>query len=175
MRALPKPFYISLLLSNRVIHRVVMPIRPENRWLYPIDWEQLSRSIRFSRAGGRCERCARPHLQRVPHLGDGRWWDATARCWRSDTGKQIMVRDAELLAKAQMTYVVLACAHLDHEPGNNRPANLAALCQRCHMLHDAVEHRWQRWWNVFRQCAMRDLFEDPRLTRKRLAGLVSGS
>ena len=46
-----------------------MPIRPENRWLYPIDWEQLSQSIRFSRAGGRCERCARPHLQRVPHLG----------------------------------------------------------------------------------------------------------
>ena len=32
-----------------------MPIRPEYRWLYPIDWPQLSAMIRFARAGGRCE------------------------------------------------------------------------------------------------------------------------
>lgn len=67
------------------------------------------------------------------------------------------------------TYVVLACAHLDHDPGHNMPANLAALCQRCHMLHDAAEHRWQRWWNTFRLRALRDLYEDPRLAHKRLA------
>jgi hypothetical protein len=48
-----------------------MPIRPENRWLYPIDWQQLSDTIRFDRAGARCERCARPHLRFVAHLGDG--------------------------------------------------------------------------------------------------------
>ena len=71
------------------------------------------------------------------------------------------------LASVRTTYVVLACAHLDHDPGNNAPANLAALCQRCHMRHDAAEHRWQRWWNVFRQCAIRDLFDDPRLSRRR--------
>lgn len=68
----------------------------------------------------------------------------------------------------RMTYVVLACAHLDHDPTNSLPANLAALCQRCHMINDAVEHRWQRWWNVFRLRALRDLYEDPRLTRERL-------
>ena len=33
-----------------------MPIRPELRWFYPIDWPELSRAIRFGRAGGRCER-----------------------------------------------------------------------------------------------------------------------
>ena len=27
-----------------------MPIRPEYRWLYPIDWPQLSAVIRFERA-----------------------------------------------------------------------------------------------------------------------------
>ncbi|WP_332747329.1 hypothetical protein [Sphingomonas sp. ZB1N12] len=68
-----------------------------------------------------------------------------------------------------MTFVVLACAHLDHDPGNNAPANLKALCQRCHMLHDAAEHRWQRWWNLFRVRAVRDLYEDPRVTRERIA------
>lgn len=30
------------------------------------------------------------------------------------------------------TRVVLASAHLDHNPDNNRLRNLAALCQRCH-------------------------------------------
>ena len=49
-------------------------------------------------------------------------------------------------------------------PDNSAPANLAALCQRCHMLNDAAEHRWQRWWNAFRRRALRDLYEDPRLT-----------
>jgi hypothetical protein len=159
----------SLLFSSTLTHRVAMPIRAENRWLYPIDWEQLSHRIRFDRAGARCERCARPHLVHVAHLGDGRWWDAGAGCWRSDRGRRIALRGGFVLARVRMTYVVLACAHLDHDPGNNAAGNLAALCQRCHMLHDAAEHRWQRWWNVFRRRAIRDLFEDPRLTRARLA------
>ena len=79
------------------------------------------------------------------------------------------VGDLFALDVVRITYVVLACAHLDHDPGNSAPRNLAALCQRCHMLHDAEEHRWQRWWNAFRLRALRDLYEDPRLTRDRLA------
>ena len=153
----------------RLTHRIAMPIRPENRWLYPIDWQQISRSVRFERAGARCEGCARPHLRRVAHLGDGRWWDAESRCWRSDRGKRIAIKGGFVLASVRMTFVVLACAHLDHDPGNNAPANLKALCQRCHMLHDAAEHRWQRWWNLFRVRAVRDLYEDPRVTRERIA------
>lgn len=147
-----------------------MPISAENRWLYPIDWQQLSGMIRFERAGKRCEQCQRPHLQRVAHLGDGRWWDAAAACWRSDRGKRISIRGGFRLASVRVTYVVLACAHLDHDPGNSAPANLRALCQRCHMIHDAAEHRWRRWWNVFRTRGLRDLYEDPRITRERLAG-----
>lgn len=144
-----------------------MPIRAENRWLYPIDWPQLSDAVRFGRARARCERCARPHLRRVAHLGDGRWWDGAG--WRSDRGRRIARGQSFALAQVRTTYVVLACAHLDHDPGNNAPANLAALCQRCHMLHDAGEHRWQRWWNAFRRRAIRDLFEDPRITRRRMS------
>jgi hypothetical protein len=120
-----------------------MPIRPENRWFYPIDWPQLSRAIRFGRAKFRCEHCKRLHLRKVLPLGDGRWWDADARRWRTDRGKIVAVRETGL-TNVRSTYVVLACAHLDHDPGNNDPANLAALCQRCHRLHDAAEHRWQR-------------------------------
>ncbi len=39
-----------------------------------------------------------------------------------------------------MTRVVLAAAHLDSDPTNNRLKNLRALCQRCHMLHDRPHH-----------------------------------
>lgn len=146
-----------------------MPIRAENRWLYPIDWRQLSDAVRFGRAGARCERCRRPHRRHVAHLGDGRWWDGDARCWRSGQGRRVALGERAVLARVRTTYVVLACAHLDHDPGNNAPANLAALCQRCHMLHDAAEHRWQRWWNAFRRRGLRDLYEDPLLARVRLA------
>jgi len=158
---------ISLSFCHRLTHRIEMPIRPENRWLYPIDWRQLSNVIRFDRAGARCEHCSRPHMRRVAHLGDGRWWDAEAACWRSARGKRITLKGDSVLASVRTTYVVLACAHLDHDPGNSMPGNLAALCQRCHMLHDAAEHRWRRWWNVFRLRAIRDLYEDPRVTRER--------
>lgn len=40
-----------------------MPIRKELRFLYPIDWRELSTQIRFVRVKGRCERCGRPHGQ----------------------------------------------------------------------------------------------------------------
>lgn len=136
-----------------------MPIRPEHRWLYPIDWEQLSAWVRFERAQGRCERCGRPHKQVVFHLGDGRWWDAMAGVWRDGAGRKLRSRPAHALFYARMTHVVLATAHLDYDPTNNAPRNLSALCQRCHMLHDAVEHRRRRWWNRFRRCALGDLFD----------------
>lgn len=36
--------------------------------------------------------------------------------------------------------VVLTTAHLDHQPENCDPQNLAALCQRCHLRYDAKHH-----------------------------------
>jgi hypothetical protein len=56
-----------------------MPIHPQYKWFYPIDWPQLSAVIRFERAKGRCERCGRPHGREIQHLGDGRWWDEGTR------------------------------------------------------------------------------------------------
>jgi hypothetical protein len=48
-----------------------MPIRPELRPLYPPHWCQLSSDVRFERAGGKCQRCGRPHLALVRCLPDG--------------------------------------------------------------------------------------------------------
>ena len=56
-----------------------MPIKPELRYFYPIDWPQISHWVRFVRAKGRCQVCGRPHGETVRHLGDGRWWDEASR------------------------------------------------------------------------------------------------
>ena len=65
-----------------------MPILARHRWLYPIDWRELSLSIRFRRAKGRCEGCSRPHGREVLHFGDGLWWDEDAGTWRCGKGKR---------------------------------------------------------------------------------------
>ncbi|MGF7151871.1 hypothetical protein FHS96_005539 [Sphingomonas zeicaulis] len=82
-----------------------MPIRLEYCWPYSIDWPQLSGAIRIDRAGAGCERCGEPQLTRVAHLGDGRWWDAGARCWRSERSKPMAVKNFGLaLVKPPMWF-----------------------------------------------------------------------
>ncbi|MHC2002937.1 hypothetical protein ACYQR9_21245 [Methylobacterium sp. CM6241] len=119
--------------------------------------------IRFRRAGGRCEGCQRPHGRTVYHLGDGRWWDAEAGTWRDGAGRIIClaVGAKDVLGTVRTTRVVLAAAHRDHDTANNAGSNLAAFCQRCHMIHDQPEHQRRRWRTLFRRKAMGDLFRGP--------------
>ena len=152
-------------------HRITMPIRPSQRWFYPIDWRELSQVIRFDRAGGRCEHCQRPHRQMVMVGPDGLWWDESRQGWRDHRGRRsrALPSPARLAAlqpalagfaalPLPSTYVVLATAHLDQDPGNNDARNLAALCQRCHLAHDRAAHRRQRWMTLFCRRALGDLF-----------------
>ena len=141
-----------------------MPIRCEHRFFYPIDWPQLSAVIRFQRAGGRCEACGRPHGQKpVWHLGDGRWWDAQAASWRDGVGRVIClaVNSDDVLKEIWTTRVDLATAHRNHDTSDNTNANLAAFCQRCHMIHDRPEHQRRRSRTLFRRKASGDLFGGP--------------
>jgi hypothetical protein len=89
-----------------------VPIRPENRARYPKNWKAISSSIR-DRAGQRCEG--------TPMYPD---------C-RAENGQPHPVTGSR---------VVLTVAHLDHMPENCDPANLRALCQRCHLTYDAKHH-----------------------------------
>ena len=138
-----------------------MPIRPELRWFYPLDWPELSRSIRFGRAGGRCEGCGRPHGQTVTCLPDGRWLDDAARHWRTGRGGRCARPCPADLFAQRTTRVVLAAAHLDHDPAHNHPRNLKSLCQRCRMLHDRPHHLAQRWITYRLRMALGDLFTGP--------------
>lgn len=94
-----------------------MPIRPENRALYPADWRAISLEVRQA-AGMRCEGS--------PAYPDCRAADGFPHPVTQST-------------------VVLTVAHLDHNPQNNgtpgdRP-NLRAWCQRCHNTYDLPMRR----------------------------------
>ena len=140
---------------------IAMPIRSDLRPLYPPHWRELSGRVRFERAGGKCQRCGRPHLALVRCLPDGRWFDEQAATWRDRRGRMARWPDLVEATRFRMTRVVLAAAHLDSDPANNRLKSLRALCQRCHMLHDRPHHLAQRWITYRRRPAVGDLFLGP--------------
>jgi hypothetical protein len=155
-----------------------LPIKRELRWFYPIDWPEISRRVRFERAGGVCEGCGRPHGETVRCLPDGRWFDAARRTWRSGRGRPARWPDIEDAVAFRQTRVILAAAHLDHDPGNNRQRNLKSLCQRCHMIHDRSYHLARRRITYLLRRALGDLFLGPYSARSTLAevrGPKSGS
>jgi hypothetical protein len=149
-----------------------MPISKKDRAHYPADWKEVSSSIRFGRAKGRCEWCGKPHLEQVLVLPGGRWASAELltfenRCrweslstsvrvallsclgfqWHDSQGRKIRLWPEEIEAEApdiRLIRVVLTCAHLNHTPEDCRQENLAALCQRCHLAYDAENRAARR-------------------------------
>lgn len=85
-----------------------MPIKPENKKRYPVNWKEIRASI-LERAHNRCEFCGKLNHTWV---------------WNEKTGK--------------MVKTVLTIAHLDHTPEHCDPENLRALCQACHNRYDAA-------------------------------------
>ncbi len=111
-----------------------MPIRAENKGRYPKDWPEISKRIRFDRAGGRCEcegECGRRHVLgengKQLDLPPDVWIVPPERCGATN-GRPHPITGAK---------VVLTVAHLDHQPENCADDNLKAWCQRCHNRYDA--------------------------------------
>ena len=90
-----------------------MPVRPDRRALYPKDWKVISLTIR-ERAGWRCE--GSPGVYPDCRAANGMPHPITG------------------------SRVVLTVAHLDHDETSSDPANLRAMCQRCHLTYDARHH-----------------------------------
>jgi hypothetical protein len=65
------------------------------------------------------------------------------------------------LAQQRTTQVMLAAAHLDHDPARSGQRNLRAWCQRCHLAHNRVWHLLQRWITYRLRYARGDLFLGP--------------
>ena len=97
-----------------------MPIKPENKRLYPENWKQISEYIRFERANNKYEVCGLPNY-----------------CWVNSKTREICLIDEDNAIR-----IILTVAHLDHNPTNNEYSNLKAMCQKCHNNYDK-DHRKQ--------------------------------
>ena len=122
-----------------------MPIRAEHRWLYAIDWPQLSAVIRFERAEG----AASIVLGRM-----GVWFASSATVGGGTRTKAPGATSAGVWSRAlcpsrSTTHRRRGCflrrPTSTTTPANSHPRNPAALCQRCHLLHDRPEHQRRRW------------------------------
>lgn len=99
-----------------------MPIRNSEAARYPKDWKAISATIR-RRSGGRCE-C-----------------EGECGLHRTTPGPRRCTEQHGMSAEWANGVVVLTVAHLNHEPEDCRPANLKAMCQRCHLRYDSEHHQ----------------------------------
>ena len=121
-----------------------MPIRPENKALYPPHWPWIRTAV-LSRADNRCEGS--------PDFPDCRAANSEPH---PETG----------------SLVVLTTAHLDHDPENcddmaygeaakpKESSNLRAWCQRCHLNYDKEHHAHTRYATRRAKLAVSDLFAE---------------
>ena len=115
-----------------------MPIKPENRKRYPKDWKEI-RLQALIRAGHKCQGSPMYPGCQVSNYSINQ-----------DTGSM----------------VVLTIAHLNHTPEDNRPENLRAWCQRCHLTYDAKHHAMNAARTRHDKANTLDMFTDRAETRK---------
>ena len=112
---------------------------PLNYKDYHPKWRLISRLIRFNRANNKCEKCGVPNHSIIERKGDKYkiiLRSGQVKLYVKNHGYTVK----ELCKEHEGTYVVLTVAHIDHDKTNNRFWNLAAWCQRCHLLHDIPQH-----------------------------------
>lgn len=108
-----------------------MPMQREH---YPADWDAISLRIR-EREAQRCKFCGVENHTYGARAIDGSWVPEGETAMRFEMGD---ISEAEYIRKPKR--IVLTVAHLDHDMTNNDESNLAALCQQCHLRHDAQQH-----------------------------------
>ncbi len=123
-----------------------MPISPQARHRYPLDWAFLSWNIVVRRAGGRCEchgECGRT---------EGHLDPADARC-RNRQGA------ARWRGKPGQRFVILSAAHLDGDPACRDLNRIIAACEGCHLSLDRGQHWATRRRHEEEQLGLVPLFE----------------
>lgn len=103
------------------------PISREKAKLYPSNW-----------------RAIRAEIMRRAEIGDGfSQCECDGECGlhRTTPGPRRCEEIHNSPAKWARGKVVLTIAHLNHDPTDNRPENLKALCNRCHLRYDSEHHQ----------------------------------
>lgn len=105
---------------------------------YHPDWKAISLRIRNERAGGKCEWCGRVNGLYYITNADGTPDKIFPECDDKDYAEVCKEYGSHVVR------IVLTVAHIDRDKTNNDDANLAALCQRCHLNHDRHQHAENR-------------------------------
>ncbi len=66
-------------------------------------------------------------LRRQMMQSDGRWYDEANQTWRGRNGRSAKWPDLMEGSRQRVTRIVLAAAHMDGNPANNRLRNLRSL------------------------------------------------
>ena len=144
-----------------------MPIRPENKHRYPDNWKLISKFVRFIRAKNKCEWCGLDNYavgyrdeKGIFHRACGSGYHECAGYGRSFpdcekiTYKEARfiadeLNESEVLNDVKWIVIVLTTAHIfDDRPEASSLLNLAALCQRCHNVHDMPMRQANRKKNI---------------------------
>ena len=126
-----------------------MPVRPERMGLYPggsiksPEWRAIRKRI-GDRSGWKCEQCNAPHMTVVAR-GTYGGRDAymiidTGEVFDAESGLKMATMKLSAFGAYRVVKIILTCAHLNHDESDNRDENLAHLCQRHHLRHDAKHH-----------------------------------
>lgn len=118
-----------------------MPIKPENKALYPTNWKTEIRPAILKRANNCCEFCG--------------VMSYSFRC-KLDHDK-ILPPNSNVNLK-EYSKIVLTIAHLDHDPTNNNFGNLKALCQKCHLNYDKDLHKYNSALTRRAKLPIKDIF-----------------
>lgn len=128
-----------------------MPIRPENKALYPKNWPEIRAKI-LLRAHDRCESCQSPNHQKIYRDAENQWHHIDPR-----GGSDRTCYDDQGIPR-KVIRIVLTIAHLYHNPRHSQDENLASLCQRCHNRLDVPDRIAGRRRRYHQAAAIGDLF-----------------
>jgi hypothetical protein len=125
-----------------------MPVKPENRALYPADWDAISLQAKKA-AGWRCQ-----HPGCTARQYDVGRWMGNPETFVPFTDSIFLEYGVAKQRAAEVQFsmygddpdapkvivIVLTTMHLDHDPTNCDPSNLLVACQRHHLRYDAEHH-----------------------------------
>jgi hypothetical protein len=128
-----------------------MPIKPENKDLYPPNWPEISRRIRVGRAKNLCEVCGVRNYA-VGYRHKGSFVCLSAPPFKHPEGISDYLAARELQdhynnwcdQDPKAIVIVLTVAHLDHNPANCHPKNLMCMCQHDHNIYDSAHRKETR-------------------------------
>lgn len=117
---------------------------------YPLNWKTEIRPRILKRDGNCCKVCKVPNKALVFRgflNGNEVFQTANADIFSYPSGEFLgndvfaLIEPKSGNPNQKAIKIVLTIAHLDHDTNNNEDSNLAALCQCCHLQHDAKHHQ----------------------------------